>query len=127
MENQNTPEKASNPDLFLAAVWALAVKSITKEEALVHIQQLDKLNCTSFTITINDPRGMTTQDWMAFFAYTHSLECELANENALELHQQYLAMMSEIGDEEAIQLSHVCELKIYPDAMFADFNHELLD
>lgn len=127
METHTHPEKASATDLFLAAVWALAVKTITKEEALAHIQQLDQLQCTSFTISIIDPRVITSQDWIAFFAYTHSLDCELINENALDLHEQHRAMLSEIGEEEDAHYRYVCELKIYPDAMCADFLHELLD
>jgi hypothetical protein len=127
MENQNTPEKASDTDLFLAAVWALAVKSITKEEALANIQQLDKLHCTSFTISVDDPRDMTSEDWIAFFAYVHTLNCVISNKNALELHEQYRAMVSDIGEEVGAQYRYTCELQIFPDAMFADFNHELLD
>lgn len=127
MENQNISEKPSDTDLFLAAVWALAVKTITKEEALAIIQQLDKLQCTSFTISIDDPRDMTSDDWIAFFAYVHTLNCVLSNKNALELHEQYLAMVSDIGEGEGAQYDYSCELKIFPAAMFADFNHELLE
>lgn len=114
-------------DNFLAAVWALAKKPLTQAEALKHIQAMRALECTTFTISLIDPRDITETDWDNFFTYVGTLNCEMASENAKELREEWEEMVNDIGESENAHFDYGCDLIIAPDAMFADFRHELLE
>lgn len=127
MEILLPPESSLSTDLFLAAAWAAIAKNVTKEVALTHVQQLDQLQCTSFTVAINDPRTITNEDWIALFNYTHTLDNKESNENALDLYMQYREIIDEMGEEEDAQFRYCCALSIYPGAMCVDLHYHAVE
>lgn len=124
-KNQDgTTTDVPSSTLFLAELWAMINKELSVEDAITHLRTAETIPwLCSFSVHIEDPRDITKCDWVSFISKVHGLDDEAFAENALELHVQHLAMLSELG-EDGDPSDYLFTLVLYPDSMAADLCFE---